>query len=268
MTQPAPYRLVARNDALASENKIHDDNVARSYGFAGGLVPGVTVFAYMTHPVVDHFGPAWLEWGAMRARFLAPVYDGEEITVAAEHDGNGNGPLRLSIADRAEGEAALAPADPPDLAAYPVAAMPDHAARPAPTAETLAPGTVLGTLAAHYRADRAPDYLDLIDDHVHLYRGDGAVAHPGWLLRFANYALSENVRLGPWIHVESAVQNFRDVHDGDEVSARARVADRFERKGHQLVTLDVLLLVDGEHPAMHVRHTAIYKPRKKEPASA
>ena len=151
---------------------------------------------------------------------------------------------------------------------YPVAPMPDRAARPVPTPDTLAPGTVLGTLGAHYRADRAPEYLDLIDDRIHLYRGDGAVAHPGWLLRFANYALSENVRLGPWIHVESAVQNFRDVHDGDDVSARARVVDRFERKGHQLVTLDVLLVVDEEEPAMHVRHTAIYQPRKKEPARA
>ena len=128
MTQPAGYRLVARNDALASDNKIYDDDVARSYGFAGGLVPGVTVFAYMTHPVVDHFGPAWLEWGAMRARFLAPVYDGEEITVDATHDGDGR--LRLSISDRAAGEASLAPAEPPDLGTYPVAPMPERAAMP------------------------------------------------------------------------------------------------------------------------------------------
>jgi len=30
------YLVRARNAAAASENKIHDDDVARRYGFAGG----------------------------------------------------------------------------------------------------------------------------------------------------------------------------------------------------------------------------------------
>ena len=37
------YHVKARNPATESENKIHHDDVARQYGFAGGLVPGVTV---------------------------------------------------------------------------------------------------------------------------------------------------------------------------------------------------------------------------------
>ena len=32
------HSLVAQNDAVESENKIHEDSVARQYGFAGGLV--------------------------------------------------------------------------------------------------------------------------------------------------------------------------------------------------------------------------------------
>ena len=50
MPDAAPYRVRAFNTAVASENKIHDDTVARRYGFSGGLVPGVEVYAYMTHP--------------------------------------------------------------------------------------------------------------------------------------------------------------------------------------------------------------------------
>jgi len=38
-----PYRVEAFNTAKASENKIHDDAVARRFGFGGGLVPGVDV---------------------------------------------------------------------------------------------------------------------------------------------------------------------------------------------------------------------------------
>ena len=51
MSAPAisPYRVQAYNTAVASENKIHDDTVARRFGFAGGLVPGIEVYAYMAH---------------------------------------------------------------------------------------------------------------------------------------------------------------------------------------------------------------------------
>ena len=44
-----PYRVEAFNTAKESENKIHDDTIARRFGFEGGLVPGVDVYAYMTH---------------------------------------------------------------------------------------------------------------------------------------------------------------------------------------------------------------------------
>jgi hypothetical protein len=36
------HRVVARNSATESENRIHADGVARKYGFKGSLVPGVT----------------------------------------------------------------------------------------------------------------------------------------------------------------------------------------------------------------------------------
>ena len=72
--------------------------------------------------------------------------------------------------------------------------------------------------------------------------------------------LSANVRLGPWIHVESTVQHLGLVRDDDVVSARALVTDEIERKGHRFVTLDVLHLADGR-PVARTTHTAIYRPR-------
>ena len=35
-----PYRVHAYNTAKQSENKMHDDTVAKRFGFSGGLVPG------------------------------------------------------------------------------------------------------------------------------------------------------------------------------------------------------------------------------------
>ena len=79
----ATYRVQACNLSLASENKIHDDDVARRFGFAGGLVPGVEVYAYMTHLPVVRWGVAWLERGTAECRFSKPIYDGKLAIVTA-----------------------------------------------------------------------------------------------------------------------------------------------------------------------------------------
>ncbi len=51
------YRVSAYNTAKLSENKMHDDTVAKRFGFSGGLVPGVDVMAYMMHLPVREMGP-------------------------------------------------------------------------------------------------------------------------------------------------------------------------------------------------------------------
>ena len=76
------WRVEAYNTAKQSENKMHDDTVARGFGFSGGLVPGVDVFAYMMHVQIARWGRAFLEHGLIEARFLSPVYDGETAEVA------------------------------------------------------------------------------------------------------------------------------------------------------------------------------------------
>ena len=82
-----PYRVEAFNTAKASENKMHDDAVARKFGFSGGLVPGVDVMAYMMHLPVAAWGRAFLERGLIEARFVKPVYDGEIAEVSGEPRG-------------------------------------------------------------------------------------------------------------------------------------------------------------------------------------
>ena len=77
------YRVQAYNTAKLSENKMHDDTVAKRFGFSGGLVPGVDVMAYMMHLPVAKWGRAFLERGLIEARFVKPVYDGEIADVTA-----------------------------------------------------------------------------------------------------------------------------------------------------------------------------------------
>ena len=209
---------------------------------------------------------SWLERGTLSARFVQPVYDGEEITVEAfAETGEPTGGV-LSVAVRnpdgevcATGTATLpdAPADAPDPAGFPPAPLPDE--RPPADERSLAPGTVLGSVSGGFHADRSAPFLALLADDADVYAAEG-LAHPGYLILSANTILGANVRLGPWIHVGSDVTNLAPVADGALVETRGRVSERFERKGHQFVVLDVLWLADGV-PAMRARHTAIYRLR-------
>src|SRR6201996_4586281 len=82
------YRVEAYNTAKLSENKMHDDTVARRFGFSGGLVPGVDVMAYMMHLPIAKWGRDFLEHGLIEARFVKPVYDGEITDIrGSEADG-------------------------------------------------------------------------------------------------------------------------------------------------------------------------------------
>ncbi len=265
-----PYRATAYNAATASDNKIHDDDVARQYGFRGGLVPGVTVYAYMTRPVVEAFGIEWLGRGSMSARFLKPFYEGDTVTVEAEvrvSDGEGT---RLEVrAHNQEGElcasgTAFLPrgacAPPPPLDRYPEASLPGQ--RPPATRDSVAGLGVMGSPGYVFDAGApAQAFLAEVADDLPLYR-EKQVAHPGFLARAGNTILASNVLLGPWIHVSSDIQHYSLVHDADEVSIRGRVKEMFERKGHKFALLDVMLVANGDRPVMHIDHSAIYEPRR------
>jgi acyl dehydratase len=255
------HRVRAFNTATASANRMHDDEVARQFGFRGGLVPGVDVYAYLCHVPAERWGRAWLERGTITARFVTPVYDGDEVTVAGEPDGD-NG-LDLVLTDPAGGRCAEGRATLP--AGRPTSPQPDDwpsgdpPSPPPPVSEEILTTRPLGSLWATFHAERAGEYLDDVREDLSLFRDEG-LAHPGWLLRYANYVLSTNVKLGPWIHVESAVQFHGPVGDGDTVQTRGLVTDTYERKGHRFVELDVLQTV-ADRTVTRTTHTAIYRPR-------
>ena len=256
------YDVVAFNTATASTNKIHDDDVARSLGFRGGLVPGVDVFAYLCHLPAAQWGVDWLERGVIAARFASPVYDGDMVTVLSAstepdtldlelHDPTG-AVCATAVARRSTSRDQFAV----DIDDWPSGPLPTEP--PPASAATITAGD-LGALDATFHAARAGEYLDDVRQQLPLFR-DGGVAHPGWLLRFANYVLSSNVRLGPWIHVSSDMHFASAVRDGDRVDTRARVDRVWEAKGHDFVALDVLQVV-GSRIVTRTHHTAIFRPR-------
>ena len=256
------YRVKAFNTATQSENKMHDDTVARRFGFAGGLVPGVDVMAYMMHLPVRRWGRDFLERGLIEARFVKPVYDGEDATVTGTE---ADGVLSIAVESRgdvcATGTASL-PASALSIALadfMPVAAVAER--RPV-SASSYEIGQWLGTVPRAWVGDAASDYLADVRETDPIYAREG-LGHPGLSQRVMNKVLVDNAILGPWIHVGSRMQLLAAARSGDELTARARVTSNYEKKGHRFVELDALVVGNGTTPLAHCQHIAIYQPRQQ-----
>jgi acyl dehydratase len=259
------YRVSAYNTAKQSENKMHDDTVARRFGFSGGLVPGVDVMAYMMHTPVAKWGLPFLEGGLIDARFVKPVYDGELAEVIGEE---GGGKLDLRVESRgqicATGSASL-PAEPERamISDYPETVA--VATRMPVDAESYALGKWLGTAPRAWDDAAAKEYLADVRENDTIFAQNGLV-HPGVLQRIMNQVLVQNAILGPWIHVGSTMRLMAAAKIGDELAARARVTANYEKKGHRFVELDALVVANGRTPVARCQHIAIYQPREQAAA--
>jgi hypothetical protein len=259
------YRVQAYNTAKLSENKMHDDTVAKRFGFSGGLVPGVDVMAYMMHLPVAKWGRAFLERGLIEARFVKPVYDGEITDVtAAESDGL----LSIEVVSRGElcatGSATLPESAPSFLLAdYSETAA--AADRKPVSVTSYESGKWLGTIPRAWAGNDASEYLTDVRETDAIYTREG-LGHPGLLQRVMNKVLVDNAILGPWIHVGSRMQLLTAGASGDELTARAKVTGNYEKKGHRFVELDALVVANGRIPLAHCLHIAIYQPREQAAA--
>jgi hypothetical protein len=258
--------IVARNYAIASDNRIHSDEVAALYGFAGGLVPGVGLYTYLTRPVIAALGRQWPGRGAMTAKFLKPVYDGETVRVCGRVTSLDPVALSLELFNPAgtlcaAGEARLPVSLPAlDPADYPARALPEERLRP--TIADLPTGLTLGSLVQRPDpAEMETSFLHDPGDRLTFDRDAEAICHPAFLPASANEILMLNVALGPWIHTASDVQHYSLARGGEEVSLRGKVAESFERRGHEFVVLDLAMFGADERIIARVRHTAIVRLR-------
>ena len=259
------YSVVAYNTAKLSENKMHDDQVARRFGFSGGLVPGVDVMAYMIHLPVKKWGRAFLERGLIEARFVKPVYDGETAYVTAEEI---DGVLSIEVESRGEicatGAASL-PVSAPSFSISDFTEMAAVAERLPVNAASYQLGQWLGTVPRAWAGDAAKEYLTDVRETDTIYTRE-RLGHPGLVQRVMNRVLVDNAILGPWIHVGSRMQLLSAGKAGDELTARAKVTGNYEKKGHRFVELDALVIANGKTPLAHCHHIAIYQPRERAAA--
>jgi acyl dehydratase len=257
------YEVIAKNYGADHANKIHSDEGASRYGFAGALVPGVGLYAYLTRPVVDALGREWLERGAMSAKFIKPVYDGELVQARAAIMNNDPIGLKLELFNPSGDLCAIGYAGPPSPAAEPDPnEYPDRAIaqlRPASIA-SFSIGDALGSF--EFDLDlrgEMPKFLDNVAETSPVY---DSVCHPAFWIAQANEILMRNIALGPWVHTASDTRHYALAREGERLSLRGRVIDLYERRGHELIVADLGLFGENDRPVAHIKHTAIIKLRE------
>jgi hypothetical protein len=260
---PIPqYRVSAFNTAKASENKIHDDATAQRFGFKGGFVGGVNVYAYMTHQALHVWGRDWLERGTGEAKFGKPVYEGDIAEVDAVEDADG---LAMTVHSGgvlcATGRAALPSGLPPAPALSDYKLVPPRTDRAAADETSLRVGEWLGMDPFPITPEwHAQDLIDIRETDP-IYAAE-RIVHTGTVIRCCNWALTHNVILPAWIHMGSTVRNLGIAHVGDTLNVRARITKNYEHKGHKWVELDAMVLANEATPLIHATHIAIYRPRQ------
>jgi hypothetical protein len=263
---PLPeYRVKASIDTADSGNRIQDDEFARRCGFRSGLVPGASVYAYMSRPLVEFFGKEWLKRGSADVRFVRPVYEGEELRIGgfiSSVERDGTIVMDCQAANHQGvvcgiGTAKLAP----QLSVM-EPALDDYEAGRAKSprfislesikiGECLTPTTAEFTWNIHWQYCQKS-----IRDHHPLY---GKAFHPGWIMKRATQILASNYAIEAWIDVSSQVQNFHFQEEEEcPIETRGRVRGKFERDGDHFIELDLAVFAQTRC-LQTIRYTAIFR---------
>jgi len=266
---PIPWHATAFNQATESSNQIHSDEMAKAYGFRGGLVPGVTISAYLMHPAVAAWGEDWLRRGRAEIVVHRPLYDGYAFDVEITESGDAG--YRAVLIDQegtrcASGTLSLVaePPPPPVRRGDPLLVR-GQAVDPV-SREVLERLRETGMHALPARWSAAHHMASYLSDPsampaIHRFDGRG-LANGGFLLGLTNWALASNTYMNPWVHVQTDSQFYAPVETDTDLIVECAVADLFERKGHQFVDAKVDAYVrETSQAVMSATLRAIYKLR-------
>jgi len=244
---PMTWSVQARNLPEHAANPIHTDEGGRAAGFDAALVAGVTVYAYLTRPIVEAWGPGWLADGGALVEFLAPVQAGDPVDcVPAAPTETGS----VEVMALVGGEARVR------CTAWP--GPPDRANRDRPLNEQLEPHEEPLT-------DGWSDYGLRAGDDLGLYLEAGIV-HPAVWPALANGVMTRHLVDGAWIHTRSRIRHHAIAHVGAIATVQATVVDRFDTRSGTRAVLDVAISVDGALVAT-IEHEAIVALHPTGPAA-
>lgn len=260
MTELTTYQVIAENFSKNHENRIHSDEVARRYGFKGALVPGVAVFGYLTHLLVERFGEAWLGNSHSNVRFFRPAYDGDRLTISCRQDGAEfhlqcvNSQSELLAELHSSMPDGLPNPEPPDV----FSGAPKDPQRLPISWDLIEPYTPFSPW--HWQITEAHNQTSAaqISDELPIFRNS---AHPHLLLSEVNSALTREYIMPAWLHVGSEIRLRKLLKVPDVVRSQTVVLKKWRKKGHEFALTYTTYERDGVL-ATDVYHTWIFKVAK------
>jgi hypothetical protein len=198
----------------------------------------------------------------------SPVYHGERFRVQVTPDGDAA--YAAELTDPRSTRCATARVELPESAPAP----PEHRGdpilerggdRPLASRETMEALRKSGLRALSVRWDESSELTRYLGDPAEMpgiFRDD-RFADPSFVLGISNWILGANVRMNPWLHLQTESQNYRSIPWGSALVAEAAIVDLFEKKGHEFVDADVsIFFADDLAAAASMRLRAIYKLRE------
>jgi hypothetical protein len=261
------WQNIAFNQVPHSQNQIHGDEMAKAYGFKGGLVPGVTVSAYLIHPAAVAFGRDYADKGFAHVRVNSPLYDESSFNVQVEKQ-SGGGYSAVLTPDGGSPCATAEVSIPADLPALPVRRgdeLGDKEAGLIPaTRENMESLRQAGCKAFLYRWEASHDMSTYLKDSslmAPIFSEQG-LANPSFVLGVSNWVLANNAYMNPWVHMETRSQNFAAIPSGTKIVGEMVITDLFDKKGHEFVDATINLFnVETDQCYTSVELRAIYKLR-------
>lgn len=265
---PKPWIAEALNTAPDSDNKIHGDELAKQYGFEGGLVPGVTVSAYLIHPAVEKWGMEWLNNGFANCRVSSPLYDKEtfKVELLDLNDKKCSSTLIKSngiVSANAEISLTEELPLPPVKRNDPIVAQ-DFI----PPKATFAVWKDLqlngcNAFRFHWGGHEPLTYLRNNSDLPDLLQPEkDGFSNLCFLLGCSNWTLAGNAYMNPWIHLQTTSQNFKSVPLGTSIISEMVIKEFYEKKGHEFIDVDVNLFDEKDDSClMTINLVAIFKVR-------
>ena len=251
------YQATARNFAGDTENRIHSDEVAAQFGFAGALVPGAAVFGHMTRPLVEGLGTDWLASWTADVRFLKPAYHGDAVTIRHAVAGRQH-TVRCHARGVLLAELTSTPGEPAESSPSAIGAGAAIDERPEIRWDNVTVGEPFPAWTWSPDAIANTESAAQVEDDLDCYRS--GVIHPNAILGTANRAFTRRYLLPAWIHVGSTVRFRRLLRVGDAIEVRTVPTRKWRRKGHEFVSLDIAYLVAGI-VATEIRHVSIFRVR-------
>ena len=229
------WSVHARNLPEHARNPIHTDEGGRAAGFDGALVAGVTIYAYLTNPVLTLWGIDWLREGSSLVEFKSPVLANDLVECVTILD-----KASLNINATVDGE----------VRAHCTAYM----NKPYLGNFSASSGELLESEEIHLINEWA-NYGERAGDNQEIYSERGLI-HPAVWPALANHIIEKNLVDGPWIHTRSKIFHHELVEIGSTANIESQVVNRFASRAGSRAVINISIKINGKK-AISLEHEAL-----------